>query len=137
MRHVFECLLLFSGGGREGGNAMTLFLVRMYLVQSATFVFKIHSDVSQPSLPGSSVFSLSCRVLPHNFHVYFLFPPPMLFTCSAHLVLLLILTALIIFRRYINRALPSNFCRYIQIFSSAYCSQRPTSCVCSVMYVVT
>ena len=99
-----------------------------------TFVFKIHFDAIQPSLPGSSVFSLSCQFY-HRISMCISCVSPMLVTCSAHLVLLLIVTALIIFRRDIHRALPSNVCRCIQIFSSAYCSQTPTSFVCSVMYV--
>jgi aerobic-type carbon monoxide dehydrogenase small subunit (CoxS/CutS family) len=43
----------------------------------------------------------------------------MLVTCSAHLVLL-VLTALTIFRTDIQRAVPSNVCRCIQIFNMQY-----------------
>lgn len=78
-----------------------LFLVRMYLVQSLPSSLRSISMLFNHHCLGLPCFSF-LPVLPQNFHVYFLFPP-MLVTCSAHLVLLLILTALIIFLRDIHR----------------------------------
>ena len=103
---------------------------------------KIHLNIILPSKPGSPKWSLSLR-FPYQNPVYAFYPIRV--TCLAHLILLDFVTRTILGEQY--RSLSSSLCSFLQspvtssflgpnIFSSAPCSQRPSTYVEKLLQAV-